>query len=325
MKIRAFFAAGFFSMLATPAAFAQADWPSKPLRFVLPSTPGTTSELILRAVYDPVAKSLGTTTLFDSKPGVAGTLALTDVAKSAPDGYSYGIASLGSLGIAPTLYAKTVRFDPLKELTGIARLVGTSNVLVVSKGFAAKSLQEMIAYAKANPGKLNFAVIGGYGTSFHMTWVLIAQQTGINVVSVPFKGQPDAMQAILSGEVQVAMNAPASLLPQIRDGSVRALAVTTAKRAAVLPEVPTMVEGGLPGFDVSSWFGLVAPAGTPRAIIDRLSAETLKAMQNPDVLANLAKLGFDPQPMGAREFDPYYRAEIARWAQVVKASGFTPE
>jgi tripartite-type tricarboxylate transporter receptor subunit TctC len=325
MKIFSVIAAGLVSMLAMPAALAQADWPSKPLRFVLPATAGTSSELLMRIVYEPVAKAFGTTTIMEYKPGVAGTLALTDVAKAAPDGYTFGIASLGSLGIAPSLYAKTVRFDPTKDFVGVARLVGGPNVIVVVKDLPVRTMQELIAHAKANPGKLNFGVVGGYGTSFHMTWVRVVQQTGINLVNVPFKGMVDAMQGMLSGAVQVSMNAPNGFINQIRDGSLRPLAVTTAKRAAALPDVPTLAEAGVPGIDAPTWFGTVAPAGTPRAIIERMSSETLKVLAMPAIVSQLEKIGFETDPQNAAGFDAFFKAEFARWASVVKTSGFTPE
>jgi tripartite-type tricarboxylate transporter receptor subunit TctC len=315
---------GCLFVLSAPTALAQADWPSKPLRFVIPANPGTSSEIILRIVYDPIAKALGTSTLYEPKIGLAGTLALAEVAKSAPDGHTFGISSLGSLGIGPTVYERTRTFDPLKDLVGIARLVGTSNTLVVNNNLPVRSVRELIEYAKSNPGKLNFGVASGYGTSFHMTWELFKLQTGVNLVSVPFKGFEDALQALLSGNVQVSMSNTNTLLAPIKAGSIRALAVTSAKRTPVLADVPTMAEAGVSGLEVESWFGLVARAGTPRPIIERLAAETLRMLDRPETVAALAKLGFDPYPQGT-EYDSFYRAEIARWAKVIKASGFKAE
>lgn len=301
-------------------AAAQAPWPSRPLTVMSPA-PGTSGEFVPRIVFEYVAKDLGTSLVLEFKQGLGGTLALEAVARSAPDGYTLGVPSLGSLGIATTVQARALRYDPLKDFAGVARLVTTGNVIAITKDLPVNSLQELIAYAKARPGKLNFGAIAGFGTSFHLAWVLFAKRSDIDVVTVPFKGGTDAIQAALSGDVQILMSNTNTLLPMIRGGRLKALGVTTTTREASLPEVPTVVEAGLSGFEATSWFGAIVRAGTPQPIIDRLTQSTLKALRDPDVIARLQKIGLDPYPQGGREFDAFYREEIARWGQVVRDSG----
>lgn len=306
---------------ATGRAFAQASWPSGPLTVISPA-PGTSGDFVPRIIYEQVARDLGTSLVIDYKQGLGGTLALEAVARSARDGYTIGVPSLGSLGIASTVQAKALRYDPLKDFVGVARLVTTGNVLAVSRDLPVNSLQELVAYAKARPGKLNYGAIAGFGTSYHLAWVLFAKQSGIDVVQVPFKGATDAIQSVLSGDVQIIMSSTNTLLSTIQAGRLKALAVTSTAREASLPNVPTVAEAGLRDFEATSWFGAVVRAGTPQPIVDRLTAATLKALRDPEVIAKLQKIGLDPYPQGGKEFDAFYRAEIARWAQVVNDSGF---
>lgn len=306
---------------ATRGAFAQTPWPSRPLTVISPA-PGTSGDFVPRIIYEQVAKDLGTTLVIEYKQGLGGTLALEAVARSAPDGLTIGVPSLGSLGIASTVQAKALRYDPMKDFAGIARLVTTGNVLAVGKDLPVHSMQELVAYAKARPGQLNYGAIAGFGTSYHLAWVLFAKQSGIDVVQVPFKGATDAIQAALAGDIQIIMSNTNTLLPTIQSGRLKALAVTSSAREASLPNVPTVAEAGMRDFEATSWFGAVVRAGTPQPIIDRLTAATLKALRDPEVIAKLQKIGLDPYPSTGKEFDAFYRAEIARWGQVVQDSGF---
>ncbi len=312
------------SALATHGALAQTPWPNKPLIVISPA-PGSSGDFVPRIIYEQVAKDLGTVLVMEFKQGLGGTLALETVAHSAPDGYTIGIPSLGSLGIATTVQAKTLRYDPIKDFAGVARLVTTGNVIAVNKDLPVNTISELVAYAKARPGKLNFGAIAGFGTSYHLAWVLFAKQTGIDVVQIPFKAVTDATQATIGGDIQIIMSNTNTLLPLIQAGRIKALAVTTVVREASLPNVPTMQEAGLAGYEATSWFGAVVRAGTPQPILDRLGAATLKALQNPDVIAKLQKIGLDPYSQNGKDFDAFYRAEIARWSQVVKDSGFKLE
>lgn len=315
---------GLAAMLAPCSALPQSHWPGKPLVVISPA-PGSSADFLPRIVFEQVAKDLGTVLVMDFKQGVGGTIALEAVARSAPDGYTIGIPSLGSLGIASTIQGKTLRYDPVKDLAGVARMVTTGNVIAVNKDVPVNTIPELVEYAKAHPGKLNFAAIAGFGTSYHLAWVLFAKRAGIDVVQIPFKGVADATQATMAGDVQLIMSNTNTLLSAIQSGRLKALAVTTAAREPSLPNVPTMSESGLPGYEATSWFGAVVRAGTPPAIVERLSAATLKVMQDPKVIAQLQKIGLDPYPQNSRDFDAFYRAEITRWAQVVKDSGFKIE
>jgi len=310
--------------LATHGALAQTPWPNKPLTVISPA-PGSSGDFVPRIIYEQVAKDLGTVLVMEFKQGLGGTFALETVAHSAPDGYTIGIPSLGSLGIATAVQAKNLRYDPIKDFAGVARLVTTGNVIAVNKDLPVNTISELVAYAKARPGKLNFGAIAGFGTSYHLAWVLFAKQTGIDVVQIPFKAVTDATQATIGGDIQIIMSNTNTLLPLIQAGRIKALAVTTVVREASLPNVPTMQEAGLAGYEATSWFGAVVRAGTPQSILDRLGAATLKALQNPDVIAKLQKIGLDPYPQNGKDFDAFYRAEIARWSQVVKDSGFKIE
>lgn len=313
--------AGIAALWAQSSAWSQADWPSKPLTFISPA-PASSAEYLPRIIYEPVARALGTVLIIDYKQGLGGTLALEAVARSAPDGYTLGLPSLGSLGIATTVQASSLRYDPLKDFAGVARLVTTGNVIAANKDLPVGSIRELIDYAKARPGKLNFGAIAGFGTSYHLAWVLFAKRAEIDVAQIPFKGVTDAMQAVVGGDVELTMSNTNTLLAMIQSGRMKALAVTSAMREPSLPNVPTMIESGITGYEATSWFGVVVRAGTPQAVIDRLGAATLKSLQDPQVIASLRKIGVTPYPQGGKEFEAFYRTEISRWAQVVKDSGF---
>lgn len=313
--------AGIAALWAQSSAWSQADWPSKPLTFISPA-PASSAEYLPRIIYEPVARALGTVLIIDYKQGLGGTLALEAVARSAPDGYTLGLPSLGSLGIATTVQASSLRYDPLNDFAGVARLVTTGNVIAANKDLPVGSIRELIDYAKARPGKLNFGAIAGFGTSYHLAWVLFAKRAEIDVAQIPFKGVTDAMQAVVGGDVELTMSNTNTLLAMIQSGRMKALAVTSAMREPSLPNVPTMIESGITGYEATSWFGVVVRAGTPQAVIDRLGAATLKSLRDPQVIASLRKIGVTPYPQGGKEFEAFYRAEISRWAQVVKDSGF---
>jgi tripartite-type tricarboxylate transporter receptor subunit TctC len=309
------------ALAATALSAAAQTWPQRPIRLVSPGAPGTTSDLLVRVIFEPVAKALGQPYVLDFKPGAGTTLAVSDVAKSAPDGYSFITGSVAGLAIAPSLYAK-LAYDPMKDFEHVALLVKMPNLLVVNNGVPAKNVQELVAHAKANPGKLNYATSGA-GTSFHLSAVLLAQAAGIDLVHVPYKNNTASNTAIIAGDVHMVFDNLITVLPYVRAGKLRALAITTAQRSPDAPDVPTMIEAGIPHFDVSSWFGLAGPLGTPRAIVDRMAAEVSRSMTSPEVSAALRKLGANTAFMGPADFRAFNRDEIARWAPVVKASGAT--
>lgn len=302
---------------------AQAVWPSegKPIRFVGPGSAGSTSDIIGRLVGDHVARSLGVPVILEQRPGGATLIAAEHVARSAPDGNTYMIASIAPLAIAPAMNP-AARFDPMKDVVGVARLVTMPNVLVVNKDLPVRNVQELLAYAKSRASALDYGAVTG--TSSHFSHVLLGKRSGTPFSHVPYKSNTESLMAVIKGEVAFTIDNATLLISQIKGGTVRALAVTSDKRLADLPDVPTMQEAGVPDFVVESWFGLVAPAGTPPAVVERMSMEVGKALANPDLAAQLRKLGAEPAPQSAAAFSSFYRAENARWVPLVRESSVKP-
>ena len=302
---------------AGPAA-AQDDWPRRPIRLILPAGPGGTSDILLRGMSEPIGKALGQPLVFESRAGAGGTLAATLAAQSEPDGYTVMVASAATHGIAPFMYK--LKFDMEKNVTGIAHLAFTPNVLYVRKDATFRSVRELITYAKANPKKLNYSSSGA-GTSLHLSAVQFNLAAGIEAVHVPYSGAAPSMQAVLAGDIAYSFENAIAVMGQFRAGTLLPLAVTTSTRSPQLPDVPTVAESGLPGFDVSGWFGIVAPGGVPRPIVDKLAAAFESALKNPQVLESVRKLGAEPRYMGPRDFDAFMKVERQKWEPVVKASG----
>lgn len=309
------------SSLLLPAAFratAQDSWPQRSIRVLLPAGAGGTSDVLLRLLTEHLASSLGQPVVPLHKPGAGGTVAATLAAHAEPDGYTLMLNSVATHGIGPSMYK--LQFDAEKDVAGVAHLAYTPNVLYVRKNSPFRTVGDLVAFGKANPRKLNYSSSGS-GTSLHLSAVQFALSTGIECVHVPYNGAAPAMQAVLAGDVDFAFENSISVMGQLRGGALVPLAVTTVTRSAQLPEVPTMMEAGVPGFDISAWFGIVAPGGTPRPIIDKLSAAFEAALKDPQVAAAVRKFGAEPLFMGSREFDAYMKAERQKWQGVVKASG----
>ena len=311
-------AAGF-AVLAAPALVrAQSTWPQKPIRIIVPSGPGGTSDILLRMLTEHVGRQLGQPVVVDNKPGAGGTLAATLAAQAEGDGYTLMMNSVATHGIGPAMYK--LKFDPARDVAGIAHLAYTPNVLYVRKDSPFKTVGDLIAHARAHPGKLNYASSGS-GTSLHLSAVAFAQAASIELVHIPYNGAAPALQAVLSGDAAFSFENSIPVMGQIRGGTVVPLAVTTAVRSPQLPNVPTMAEAGLAGFDISSWFGIVAPAGVPAAVTERLSAAFERALQDTALTEQIRRLGAEPRFMPAREFDTYMKTERTKWAAIVKASG----
>ena len=307
-----------FLLLTSPGAAAQ-GYPSKPIRFVVPYPAGGPLDTVARLVGQKVSESVKQPVIVDNKPGAGGNIGADAVAKSAPDGYTILMGAVATHAINPALYA-SIPYDPVRDFEPVTQLASTPNVLIVNPSVPASNVREFIAYAKANPGKLNFGS-GSTGSAGHLAGELFKTLAGIDMTHVPYKGAAPAMQDLIGGRVQLMFDNFASASTQVKAGKVKALAVTTARRSALAPELPTVAESGLAGFDINTWFGIFAPAGTPREAIDRLHAEFTRALALPDVRERLVNLGAEPVGNKPAEFAAYIRAEAEKYARVIKASG----
>ena len=315
MKNRTILAALLLAL--APAAFAQA-FPDKPIKFVVPFTAGSGTDIIARTVAEPMSRALGQPIVVENKPGAGGTLGAAQVAKSAPDGYTLLVHSAGHVA-NPAIY-NNLPYDTAKDFVGITPLASLPNVLIVSPAKGWKSPQDMVAQARANPGKLNYGS-AGIGSATHMNAEIFRDSAKFDAVHVPFKGTPEAMTETATGRIDFFFAPLSSALPLIKDGRLQALAVGTPQRSPVLPNVPTTVEAGFAKSEYTFWVALLAPAGTPKAVVDRLNAEALKALASPEVKEKLAVLGAEPMPMSAAAFDAFLKSETARMADVVRAAG----
>jgi len=309
------------ALLATFAllSHAQAPYPTKPIRIVVPFPAGGTTDILARAVAQKLTETLGQSVVVDNRPGAGGNIGAELVAKSPPDGYTLLMGTVGTHAINPSLYAK-MPYDHVKDFVPVILVAGVPNVLVVNPSVPANSVQELIAYIKANPGKVNFASSGS-GTSIHLSGELFKTMAGVSMTHVPYKGSTPALTDLMGGQVQLMFDNLPSSLPQIKAGKLRALAVTSAQRASALPDVPTVAEAGLPGFEASSWFGLLAPAGTPKDIVTKLNAEVAKWLATPEAREKLASQGAIAAGQSPDDFTRHIAAETAKWQKVVKESG----
>jgi tripartite-type tricarboxylate transporter receptor subunit TctC len=307
---------------ASPAAVA-ADWPVKPVRIVVGFAPGGGTDTTTRAIAPKLSAALGQQIIVDNRPGAAGNIATELVAKSPPDGYTLIMGTIAALAINPGLYGK-LPFDPLRDLAPISNGVDSTNVLVVHPSVPAKTTKEVIAIARSKSGGLNYGSSGVGGTG-HLAGELFNVMAGTKIVHVPYKGGGPAMIDLIGGQVHMVFATAATAIPQIKAGKIRAIAVTTAKRAVALPDVPTISESGLKGYEANNWYGLLAPAKTPRPIIDRLHKEFTAALVLPDVKEFLLSQGLEPSPSTPEQFGAYIKSETAKWAKVIKASGAKAE
>ena len=307
-------------------AFAQAAstgsgqaWPAKPIRIVVPFPPGGGTDIIARETSQRVAKATGWTFVIDNKPGAGGNLGIDAVAKSPADGYTIVIGQTSNLAINPTLYSR-LPYDPQKDLAPIVLLANAPLVMVTGASSPSTTAGAVVAAAQAKPGKVNFASPGN-GTVAHLTSELFQKSAGITTQHVPYKGASQALVDVIGGNVELYMSSVPTMLGQIKQGKVRALAVTSANRVDDLPDVPTINESGYKGFDAVTWFGLLAPAGTPKDVVARLNAEFNKALQQPELAKRLGDEGADPAGGTPEQFAALIKAEIPRWGKVVKESG----
>jgi tripartite-type tricarboxylate transporter receptor subunit TctC len=311
-------AMGALAALLATVALAQ-PYPSKPIRIVVPFPAGGTTDVLARAVAQKLTESLGQATVVDNRPGAGGNIGAELVAKSPPDGYTLLMGTVGTHAINPGLYPK-MPYDHVKDFSPVILVAGVPNVLVVNPALPFNSVKELIAYAKANPGKLNFASSGN-GTSIHLSGELFRTMADVQIMHVPYKGSSPALQDLVGGQVQIMFDNLPSSLALIKAGKLKALAVTSLARAAALPDVPTLAESGLPGFEASSWFGLLAPAGTPQPVIAKLNADVAKWLASPEAKEKLLAQGAIAAGGTPEDFAKHIAAETAKWQKVVKDSG----
>ena len=305
-------------VLAGNIAIAQ-PFPSKPTKMIVPYPPGGSADILARAIGAKVGEGLGQPVVIDNRPG-AGTIIGTEAtAKSAPDGYTFMLGTVSSHAINPALNPK-LPFDPVKDFTPLSLVASIPFAMIVHPSVPARSVQEFIALAKARPGQINYSSAGN-GTSNHLAGELLKSMAGIDLVHVPYKGSAPALNDLVAGQVSLMFDLVLTAAPHIKSGAARGLAVTGTQRSPILPGLPTVAESGLPGYEVSAWFGIFAPAGLPQPVAQRLNAEFVKVMREPDLKQRLAGLGADPLTSTPEEFSSYLRSEIDKWAKVVKASG----
>ena len=309
------------ALLGLPrAAPAQGAWPAKSVRLLVPLAAGSTADIVSRTIGTELARALGQPVVVENKPGAGGTIAMAELARSAPDGYTIGFASQGTLVFNQALYARP-GYDSEKDFAPLAFVGGVSNVMIVNPKNPARSPRDVIEAARRKPGELTFSS-GGSGTSHHLSGVLFGQLTGTQLLHVPYKGAPQGILGVMAEEVTMGFFNTPTVIAQIKDGRLKALAVTSLQRSPLLPDVPTLDESGVKGYEVNTWFGFVAPAGTPADVVARLNTEIQKALALPAVREKLQAQGFDlAAPMPPSGFSKIVRDDLAKWIPVVKASG----
>jgi len=306
------------ALVAPPMAGAQA-YPSRPVKLVVPFPPGGSLDIAGRLIAQRLTEMWGQAVVVENKPGAGGNIGADFVAKSTPDGYTILLGALSTHAVNPNLYAK-MPYDAVKDFAPITLIATTPNVLVVNAATPVGNVREFIAWTRANPGKLAFGS-GSNGSAGHLAGELYKVDTGTDAVHIPFKGGAPATQALLAGDTQFMFDNLANAMAQVKAGKLKALAVTTAERSKLVPELPTMAEAGLPGFDISTWYGLFAPAGTPAAIVGKWNADVTKILTTPDVRAKLMADGAEPAPDTPEQFAQMISRELAKYARIIKASG----
>jgi tripartite-type tricarboxylate transporter receptor subunit TctC len=308
--------------LVVAVPLAAQDYPSRPVKIVVSYAPGGSNDVVARVIAPELQKELGQSFVVENRAGASGTIGADMVAKAPPDGYTLFMGA-GAHALAPSLFKK-LPYDLVKDFAPVSLAATSAYVLVVNPAVPANTLPELIALLKAKPGQLNYAS-AGKGTPLHLSAELFKSKTGTDIVHVPYGGDTPALNDLLAGNVQLSFMSVASTAPQIRAGKLRALAVTSARRSEALPDLPTLHELGIDGYDVGTWWGLLAPAGTPDAIVDKLNAAMRKAVAQREVKERFAPLGLDPRSDSPAEFAAFIKTEVARYAAIAKIAGIEPE
>ena len=309
-------AAAAMLLAACGAADAAQPYPNRPIRIVVAYTPAGTTDILARIIGQKMNEAWGQPVIVDNRPGANGNIGTEYAAKTQPDGHTFLMTTAGPHGINPSLYRK-LGYDAVKDFAAVSLVALVPNILVVNNSVPVKDVKGLIAYAKANPGKLSYGSPGA-GSTAHLSMELFKSMTGTNLVHVPYKGSAGVLTDVMGGQIATTMDNLPPYLPQVKAGKIRALAVTPTKRSPALPDVPTVAEAGVPGYVSSAWFGLVAPAATPKDVISKLSTETARILQLPDVKARLADQGAEPIGSTPEQFSAHIKAEITKWAKVIR-------
>jgi tripartite-type tricarboxylate transporter receptor subunit TctC len=324
MKIRRPASALFAAAIALSAggAWAQVGYPVKPVRLVVPSSPGGGTDITARMLAPRLTEALGQQVVVENRAGAGTMIGIEVVAKSPADGYTL-LMGLSTLAINPAMYKK-VPYDAVRDFAPISQIISAPNMLVVHPSIPVKTVKELIAFTRARPGQLNYAS-AGHGTNPHLSMELFLSMTGLKVVHIPYKGLAPGIVDLLAGHVSLATATMLTGLPHVKSGRLRCLGTTGAKRAAVLPDQPTIAEAGVPGYEASQWYGVLAPAQTPKEIVTRLNAEIVRILQAPDMRQRLVADGTDPVGNSPDEFASYIKSELTKWGKVARDAGITPE
>ena len=309
---------GFAALAFAGAALGQA-FPSKPIKIIVPYPPGGTSDILARSVGQKLTEVLGQVVVVENKPGATGNIGADFVAKSPPDGYTLLLADIGSLAIAPSVTA-SLPFDPVKDFAPVVMVAYSPHLLALNPTVPANNVKELIALLKAKPDSLNFAV-SGVGGANHLAGIDFAARTGVRWTYIPYKGGSQAITDLMAGHAQVMFNGMLATYPAVKDGKLKAIAISSARRFSAAPDLPTVSESGVPGFETGSWQGIVAPAGTPPEVVKRLHATVTAILATPEMKEKLLAAGAETLPQSPEQFGAFIRDEKARWAKVVKESG----
>jgi tripartite-type tricarboxylate transporter receptor subunit TctC len=300
-----------------PAAAVYAQkFPSKPIRIIVAYTPAGTTDILARAVGQKMSETWGQPVIVDNRPGANGNIGTEVAARAVPDGHSLVMATAGTHGINVSLYRK-LNWHPVNDFVPVSLTAMVPNIMVVNNSLPVKNVREFIAHVKANPGKLSYGSPGN-GSTAHLSMELFKTMTGSNIVHIPYKGSAGVLADVMGGQIAVTIDNMPPYVPQVRAGKIRALAVSTAKRSSALPDLPTIAEAGVQGYEAGAWFGLLAPAGTPKAIVAQLSAESARILKLPDVSKRISELGAEPVGSTPEQFAELIKTEIAKWAKVIK-------
>ena len=309
-------------VIALPAANAQ-NYPNRPIRIIAQFQPGTSTDILARVIGQKLTETWGQQVVIDNRPGAGGLVGTELGAKAAPDGYTLTMAVSSGFGINPTLYSK-LPYDAVRDFAAITNIALTPQTLVASPSFAAKSVKELVATAKAKPGSVNYASLGSGSTS-HLTMEMFRSAAGMQLNHIPYKGSPAAHTELFGGQIPIMFDAIPAVLPHVKAGKLRGLGIATLKRSPFLPDVPTIAESGYPGFEAVGWIGIAAPAKTPAPVLDKLNAEIVRIINTPEMKERLATLAFTPVGDTRQQFSSFIQSEIAKWGKAVKESGAKAE